>query len=65
MAHGGAGLSGARYVAAGPGRVALESYYSSDRRDFWVVGSTTSKAEALRKGYVLVGTVGYGLALAH
>lgn len=52
-------------MAAGPGRVALESYYSSDRRDFWVVGSTTSKAEALRKGYVLVGTVGYGLALAH
>ena len=33
-------------------------------KDFWVVGSATSRAEAGRKGYTLVKTVGYGLAAA-
>jgi hypothetical protein len=50
------------YVADGPGRVALTVYYAAALKDFWVVGSPASKAEAVAKGYALVGTIGYALA---
>lgn len=49
------------YVQGGPGRTPLESYYSSARKDFWVVGCAASKAEAISKGYTRVGLLGYGL----
>jgi hypothetical protein len=50
------------YVADSPGRVELFSYYSPTDKDFWVVGSAASKAEATAKGFKLVGSLGYGLA---
>ena len=50
------------YTEAGTGRIPLESYYSGALKDFWVVGSAASRAEALAKGYAKVGVLGYGLA---
>lgn len=45
------------------GKVRLDSYYSVAKEDFWVVGSNASRTEAVARGYVFVGTLGYGLAL--
>jgi len=50
------------YTATGPGRVALDAFYSAARKDFWILASAASRAEAIAAGYVLIGPVGYGLA---
>jgi hypothetical protein len=49
------------YVEGGQGRVELQSYYSSSRKDYWVIASQASRAEAISRGYVLAGHLGYAL----
>eukprot|EP00038_Savillea_parva_P004337 m.136574 g.136574 ORF g.136574 m.136574 type:complete len:630 (+) comp11439_c0_seq6:204-2093(+) len=51
------------YSAPAPGRVALDVYYHAVAKDFWVLASNASRADAEQRGYTLVGTLGYGLAL--
>ena len=43
------------YVEGGQGRVELQSNYSSSGKDYWVIASQASRAEAISRGYILAG----------